>query len=234
MNDRNPYQSLPDISTLDVCKDVLSLKMAPSCPNMMQLYDCKGFVIDDDDYVAILMEFIHGENGRDFIEKPSLTMDVATAVSIFKGIINGMKCLHDKLYYDFDFKAPNFMVDECTLTPKIIDVDAAISSEVIDQELANKAQIAYPVSMPYVPIEKTLFLDFETKGNPKFLIYNYAFDKETDKKAFMTKWDNFQIGKTICIWIKKLNNVVGKPSAIKKAANCEKYVPQPVVPTSSD
>ena len=87
-------------------------------------------------------------------------MDVATA---FKGIINGMKCLHDKLYYNFDFKNPNFMVEESTLTPKIIDVDAAISSKVIDQELAQKAQISYSARLAYVPIEKTLFLDFRTQ-----------------------------------------------------------------------
>ena len=66
----NPYESFPDISTLDVCKVELSLKMAPTCPSMMQFYDCKGFDIGGEHYVAILMEFIHGENGSDFIKKP--------------------------------------------------------------------------------------------------------------------------------------------------------------------
>lgn len=219
------------ISEYEISSEIIKSK--PNCPNVVQLFDTISFKYKDSEGLvcegsSIVMEYIAGGDGSHFLKdliNKKLTLDQDSAITIFKGIINGMICFHKTMgRYSFDFKAPNVMIDYETLVPKLIDIDGSVTLAKIKEDLKqykiDQDILHYPTTLAYAAISKNNFADFKNPGKSKYLNYGVDLPPNTpDDQAlnkFLLIWDDFQVGKTICMFVRNLANVI--PAAPKNLA----------------
>lgn len=166
------------------------------CDSVMHLDDI-SFFGPNKQFVAILTEHIDGSNGENF---DYTQLDKKTLLNVMKGIINGIKCLHDTFSrYHYDFKLQNLMIDKKSYLPKIIDIEAA-KTRAETLTIFNKQQIkSLAYSKGYEP-----FSDYDPLALGKTWEKNYGKDSEKYFEQFLKKFDDFQVGKALCSIIRKI------------------------------
>lgn len=105
-----------------------------SHPNIVQMYD---YFQEGEDYFLVL-EYVDGRSLADKIDALGGPMAEKEALHIFKGVLAGLNCAHEKAILHRDIKAPNVMVDSSN---RALLTDFGIARQAGDESAANIGRV---------------------------------------------------------------------------------------------
>lgn len=105
-----------------------------SHPNIVQMYD---YFQEGEDYFLVL-EYVDGRSLADMIDALAGPMAEKQALHIFKGVLAGLNCAHEKAILHRDIKAANVMVDS---SDRALLTDFGIARQAGDELAANLGRV---------------------------------------------------------------------------------------------
>ncbi len=105
-----------------------------SHPNIVQMTD---YFKEGEDYFLVL-EYVEGKSLADMIDSLHGPMPPKQALHIFRGILAGLDCAHQKAILHRDIKASNVMVDRSN---RALLTDFGIARQAGDEQAANLGQV---------------------------------------------------------------------------------------------
>ena len=105
-----------------------------SHPNIVQMYD---YFQEGEDYFLVL-EYVDGHSLADMIDALGGPMAEKQALHIFKGVLAGLNCAHEKAILHRDIKAANVMVDSSN---RALLTDFGIARQAGDELAANLGRV---------------------------------------------------------------------------------------------
>ena len=105
-----------------------------SHPNIVQMSD---YFIESEDYFLVL-EYVDGRSLADIIDSLGGPMLEKQALYIFKGILAGLNCAHEKAILHRDIKAANVMVDSSN---RALLTDFGIARQAGDERAASLGRV---------------------------------------------------------------------------------------------
>ncbi|MBA4142886.1 MAG: serine/threonine protein kinase [Nitrosospira sp.] len=105
-----------------------------SHPNIVQMTD---YFKEGEDYFLVL-EYVDGKSLADIIDSLHGPMPEKQALYIFKGILAGLDCAHQKAILHRDIKASNVMVDSSN---RALTTDFGIARQAGDEKAANLGRV---------------------------------------------------------------------------------------------
>lgn len=105
-----------------------------SHPNIVQMSD---YFKEGEDYFLVL-EYVEGRSLADMIDSLHGPMPEKQALHIFKGILAGLNCAHEKAILHRDIKASNVMIDSSN---RALLTDFGIARQAGDEQAANLGRV---------------------------------------------------------------------------------------------
>ncbi len=130
----------------DKLKKEASILLELEHPNIVNVSE----VFEENNTAYMVMEFIDGENLKDFISHGKLTM--SEALRYIKQIAEALQYIHSHNIIHLDVKPANILIDNKTGTAKLIDF--GIAKQYTDTSLQTQAATVAAFSKGYSPIEQ--------------------------------------------------------------------------------
>lgn len=105
-----------------------------SHPNIVQMYDY--FQVGEDYF--LVLEYVDGRSLADMIDALDGPMPEKQALAIFKGILAGLNCAHEKAILHRDIKASNVMVDSSN---RALLTDFGIARQIGSEHAGNLGRV---------------------------------------------------------------------------------------------
>lgn len=105
-----------------------------SHPNIVQMSD---YFKEGEDYFLVL-EYVEGRSLADTIDSLHAPMPEKQALHIFKGVLAGLNCAHEKAILHRDIKASNVMLDS---SDRALLTDFGIARQAGDEQAANLGRV---------------------------------------------------------------------------------------------